>query len=355
MQTKEQGFTLAELLVVIVIIAILSAFSFAMVAAVQNTSRVQATQVRINALDQALSELYEKYQYRRIDVPERHPITNALLNLTSTQKAQVRLHFLHDTMRMDMPTNWEEAIEGPTQEQITGNEIFTKLPGLVKIYRDAFQRAGGAYTTPNPDYPNGPNDPDPKDTAKITTSPLPSDPNISAKLLYLILMNGNPKLRGAFSDNWVREDTDGLKYFVDSWGNPIRFLRWAPALSGSNRQPDLWKWTGSRPVSGGLPDINATTFVAELSPNNLPTKFPSLYDGIIAEYPDPLDPAMVRAGNSGWVLTPLIYSTGPDGEGGLFEVDASNPVVTDPFSVGLGAPDGTGGHFDNIHNHGLGR
>ncbi|MGL6227453.1 MAG: type II secretion system protein [Thermoguttaceae bacterium] len=366
MQRKEQGFTLAELLVVIAIIGILSALSFAMVAAVQNTSRIQATQVRINALDQALSELYEKYQFRRIDVPERDPVTNAPFNLTSTQKAQVRLHFLYDTMRMEMPTNWNEVTLPPRFGQSDS--------GLRLVYFNAYTQASA------------------KDPTRVNA-------DVSAKLLYLILMNGTPKLRGAFSDNWVREDTDGLKYFVDSWGNPICFLRWAPALSGSNRQPDLWKWTGgfgraTTPynqyfVNNLTPDVLVDNYYQEyydqgkdaestsltdyddgktvqwtdkfpISSTDFFSSHQSIFRTSILEYPDPLDPVRVRPSltgtptrsRPGWTLTPLIYSTGPDGEGGLY--DGPTTVVSDPFFDGLGAPDGTGGHFDNIHNHGLG-
>ena len=72
-----------------------------------------------------------------------------------------------------------------------------------------------------------------------------------------------------------------------------------------------------------------------------------------AHHPDLLDE---RTDTIGWFLYPLIYSAGPDGKYGIDEGDDLSPTVgsegiLDPFIFPYGMPDGTGSHFDNIHNH----
>jgi hypothetical protein len=131
-----------------------------------------------------------------------------------------------------------------------------------------------------------------------------------AALLFLIIQNLNPEALEAFHGSEVARDTNGMLIFVDAWGNPIRFLRWVPGLTDS----DLMR----------------------------------------RDIPDPTDE---RAGATGWLLYPLIYSAGPDGIPGIIEgraiigTEGINTGILDPFGVPNGAPDGSNRHFDNIHNH----
>jgi hypothetical protein len=112
--------------------------------------------------------------------------------------------------------------------------------------------------------------------------------------------------------------------FHDAWGNPIKFLRWAP---------------------GFLSDSDVQT-------------------GNALEDHDPQD-AMKVEPNS-YRLVPLIYSAGPDGvydinfEGNYFYGGSMNPYAEnvgepiDSENMSVTAPGSANGrldHYDNIHNH----
>jgi len=342
-----RAFTLVELLIVITIIAMLATMTLLVVGSAQRSARIASTEATIAKIDTAICEMYETYGHRRVEVPS---------GLDPLPAARFRLLRLYDLMRMEMPQNWEEVVTPP---QFGGAD-----PPLRQVYLKELEHADQ------------------------------SDPHVfNAKLLYQIVMNGNPESREMFGDRGLATDQqDGKPYFVDAWGRPICFLRWAPGFAGSDRQPDLWKWTGSKPDQGA-DDANEDFWTKNLSPDVLKSEyfekyyndaatrgdlnkidweglpFPgapyffsrhgSIFDTLL-KYPDPLDLAKIRgydgtnpySARPGFFLVPLVYSAGPDGEYG---VTAPVQGVTDPFQRGWGAPYGSSGsHLDNIHNHRLG-
>ena len=385
------AFTLVELLIVITIIAMLATMTLLVVGSAQRATRISATEATIARIDAAVCEMYETYSNRRVN-------TGTLPSgLTPDAIARVRLHLLLDTMRMEMPNNWEEALTPP--QPFLGTAIRADDPPLRRVYMEAFRQAvvaaGGTLPVINADN-------------SITIDYTSSSPhytvrrNEEAKLLYQIVMNGNPEAREMFTERGIAIlDGDGLPCFVDAWGRPIYFLRWAPGFTGSDRQPDLWKWTGSTP-NQGPGGANEDFWTKNLSPDVLKDEyfekyyndsgtrgdlnaipwdglpFPgapyfysrhgSLFDTLL-KYPNPLDLAKVRPYNGvpqtpvptysrpGFFLVPLVYSAGPDGEYGITTPDGQglDKLTLDPFQRGWGAPYGSGGEeLDNIHNHRLG-
>ncbi len=50
-----------------------------------------------------------------------------------------------------------------------------------------------------------------------------------AKCLYLWVITAMPEAKALFRGEEIADvDKDGWKCFVNGWGNPIGFLRWAP-------------------------------------------------------------------------------------------------------------------------------
>jgi len=395
---KYHAFTLVELLIVITIIAMLATMTLLVVGNVQRTARISATEATIARIDAAVCEMYETYSNRRINTSQLPA------GLTPDAIARVRLHLLFDTMRMEMPNNWEEALTPPQPFKINGviytyvdNDGVTKNiraddPPLRRVYMEAFRQAvvaaGGTLPVINADY-------------SITIDYTSSSPhttvrrNEEAKLLYQIVMNGNPEVREMFTERGIAIlDDDGLPCFVDAWGRPIYFLRWAPGFAGSDRQPDLWKWTGNK-TDKGADGANEDFWTKNLSPDVLKDEYFEKYyndpatrgelDAIfgtpyyynthgslfntLLKYPDPLDLAKVRPYNGtgqtpaparsrpGFFLVPLVYSAGPDGEYAITTPDGQrlDKLTLDPFQRGWGAPFGSDGYeLDNIHNHRLG-
>ena len=99
LRTRSSAFTLVELLVVISIIAILSAMSFEALQLAREAARERSTQATIAKLNNIILRRYESYVTRR--VPIRIPP-----GTTPHYAARCDLAALRDLMRMEMPERW---------------------------------------------------------------------------------------------------------------------------------------------------------------------------------------------------------------------------------------------------------
>jgi len=319
-----QGFTLVELMVVIAIIGMLGTFSIGVMRISVETARESRTRTTIGKLDSVITSMYEKYQNRRVDVSSYQKLGwPGGVSDVNYIPALWRLWILRDTIRMDMPMNYAEVINGPVVPDGSGGCV---NDGTGNRSRSALNAVYNRAVNNCIDI----NDPTTYDAGTF-----------NAELLYLIVTNGDPESRSMFSDREVADtNNNGLLEFVDGWGKPINWLRWAPGLESSDRQP---------------------VFGAKDEDGYLYTSFTS--------YADPLDPLgaeQVLLNNenyNGWLLIPYIYSSGPDGERGVYPLVADDgEIFSDPFARAWneietcpGAPDGTGENQDNIHNHNLTR
>ena len=56
--------------------------------------------------------------------------------------------------------------------------------------------------------------------------------NGPAELLYMIVSMGSPEAMEQFNSSEIGDtDNNGYPEFLDGWGRPIFFLRWAPGFS----------------------------------------------------------------------------------------------------------------------------
>ncbi|MBQ7109767.1 MAG: type II secretion system protein [Thermoguttaceae bacterium] len=279
------AFTLIELLVTISIIATLGAISITTVRSSIETAREAQTETTIAKIDSVLTSIYERYQYLRLDMSD---LPN---NLPGEERARQRIYRMRDLLRCDLPCT--------TNELGTASQLDGTYTPLQESYRLAVANSAGFGD------------------------------NYNAELLYLVVTNADPESRAGFSDRDVADtDGNGLLEFVDGWGRPICWMRWAPGLESSDRQPVL-------PLDPANAELDA----------------------------DPFDPLGVGAG---WFLVPYVFSAGPDGEPGLMAPTAATvEAMNNPFDVNSnldldnnapfypGAPDGSKAHKDNIDNHTL--
>ena len=330
---SRRGFTLVELLVMIVIIGILSSLVLGGLFLAQEKAKATRTRALVTRLNQAIMARMESYRTRRL------PISTSASN--QYDAAIVRRQMIRDLMRMEMPDRWTDVSDG----HIT--------PGMPALWRPALS---AAYFRR---YDNNVNE--------AGVSMAPTDLEQNAECLYLIITMGGLDEEASALDRFRHEDVedtdqDGVPEFVDGWGNPIRFLRWAPG------------------------------FVSDLQPDANPTDDPSTPEVDIERDPvnnhDPFDPLKTdppvgmppaAAAVRGWRLVPLIYSAGPDGVydirgdflddgGSLLHYNATTLFPNDPYhDPDSASTDNTrfiGGahdfeadglnHIDNIHNHLLG-
>jgi len=303
------GFTLVELLTVLVIISILAIVALGVQRASVQSARTARTRTTIAKIDSVITSMYEKYQYRKVDVDQFSdqdlaqwmglPIDTANPEDANRGKAKflLRTLMLREMILMDMPT---------CSNEMNYNSIYGQVSPLQSSYRS-----------------------------------VAVDDMTNAELLYLIVTNGDPESRTMFHEREIGDTNEnGLNEFVDGWGNPICFLRWAPGLNNSSRQP---------------------TYDEECRYWNNMTEEQS--EEFQKRYSDPLNPLGLAADGqtddypSDWLLVPLIFSYGPDEEPGMDEPEfLGNPFKSDFYIehgtlTPPGKDSGKDESDDNITNH----
>jgi prepilin-type N-terminal cleavage/methylation domain-containing protein len=284
---RRSGFTLVELLVVIIIITILSAMTLGGLASARKSSRAQTTSLIIRALNDAIMSRYEGYE----DVALVLPGPTAAAGLVALRKQ----------MREEMPDAWANVADSAS--------LATTAAG--KSYSRYKQQCNSAASTVSIKYQ-------------------------SAECLYMIVAASG--FFPEFMENTRPErvgdvDGDGAKEFLDGWGNPIAFRRWAPGFSSPYS-----------PIQTG-----------DKSSQRDPINY---YDDNTNTWLD----------DTAFALYPLIYSSGVDGDYGLVPSDddwagwpdanlsatsPNTPCLFQPTGKLVGAPDATNAYRDNITNHAI--
>ena len=187
-----RGFTLTELLVTISIIAILAGLTMGVLRVSRQMAAEAATKATIAKISAIVMKRYESYLTRRVPV--------SLSNLSPLNAAQDRLFAIRDIMRMEMPDRLSDVTSPPITLKNSGGSV--SQPALNKFYNS---RVGNWPTTD----PNAPG---------------------NAYLLYMIVSMGSPEAMEQFSQSEISVDPthNQWTYFVNGWGRPIFFLRWAP-------------------------------------------------------------------------------------------------------------------------------
>jgi len=357
-----RGFTLVELLVTITIISILASVLLGTLFFSAEKARDARTRSMITRLDQAITIRWETYRTRRVPVDPRAAAIFYGLDPTNAQHvALVRLLALRELMRMELPDRWSDVEDDPV--------FAASIPGGMR--RPAISHAYLQRYMENIDPQTG-------------ALGSPSLPLQSAECLYLIVTTGGLGDDAVTEDHFRGADVgdtdeDGAPEFLDGWGRPIRFLRWAPGFV-SELQPMMV----DDPATSGVDE----SLLRDLLNNHDP------FDPLKVDLPDddpasdidlaafPLKASPLRGGTNntlaGYRLFPLIYSAGSDGvvdiRGDISDIPANilrystttpandpyhdpDPSDPDPNRF-IGSPadiDSDGlNHLDNIHNHILG-
>lgn len=373
--SPRRGFTLVELLATIVIIGILAGMSLAALSTVQRAAKADATRATIAKINAIIMDKYESYQHRRLpfkpvspgvfaDVPQVSGVY-----LTASEVAGRRLDALRDLMRMELPDRWNDISDPPisfawTQPPSGSAHQWTTAPAITQRWQARYTAAQNALIAKGKSA---------SEADEILAR------YASAKLLYMIVMEDVENADLFRSDEIARLTEDGLPVFIDAWGNPIKFLRWAPGFDQSDIQPV------PSPIDNAAARVAASVLGKNLDPadpkpvrNRDPLNPKQVYrhGGLTAPFTTengtPTGGANVIP--VGWELYPLIYSAGPDGIYDITVGGTSYHYTGDPFQVFSGPPafsigsptdsdntsetagisvpaNGSVDHYDNITNH----
>jgi prepilin-type N-terminal cleavage/methylation domain-containing protein len=289
-RVARRGFTLIELLVVITIIGMLAAMSMGAIYAARESAKAAKTKATIAKLDTIIQAKYDEFQSRRLPISSRRVDPKVM--------GELKLQVLREIIRMEMPDRLTDLTYPRTAPNFNLSNIGAAFPvgapdDPAPVFFETIGRTGTARNIYRRVAGN---------TAFFNTPP-PNVPNYaSAECLYLIV-TADPEARDLFHPDEIGDvDGDGVPEFIDAWGMPIKFLRWAPALRTEMQTGDY------------------------------------------ENDHDPFDP--LRLDPTAFRMVPYIYSAGPDKEYGLAHDDPTNPWV---FQYGFMSANGT--RVDRLYEH----
>ena len=239
-----RAFTLIELLVVFIIISILSSLMLAGLAGARQRAKTDKTKSTIRKIDSVIRPMFDSYRTRRVALTSPS-LTDRKSNALSLLKAKRSL------MVREMPDSWDDVpLDAPAFNNLAdsgGTDLRTAPVRAYTITRIA--------NSSNPNY----------------SLSLLKNYGSSECLFMIVTRSGfEPDALEMFRTDEVGDiDKDGENEFLDGWGRPIAFLRWAPGKTDS---------------------------------------FVQVNDSDLAH--DPMDP--LRQDSTAFALVPLIFSAGPD-------------------------------------------
>ncbi len=249
-----RGFTLVELMVTIAIIAIVSSLGLAGLGVARQRAKADRTEITIRKIHEAVMPHYEQFANRSLPFPSfslpGQPTLQAITNKGLGMIAKRRM------MALELPDGWRDLRQfngSANLVQVTGTSGLTLPPpwSPTDVYQSGISRRFYSAFT---------------DAQAIAFGQTYGD----SECLWLSVMQGgyaDPGIIGHFrEDEFGDKDGDGQREFIDGWGRPIRFLRWAPAFV-SRYQPD---------PTAGVPAHDAFD-LAGVDPFAQTTLFPLIY------------------------------------------------------------------------------
>jgi hypothetical protein len=281
---------------VILIISILAALVLGVAAVAGETARQAQTRHVVERLHTLLTEHYGTYKARRVKLrPSDTSTTNGIeAQITARYPndaarknqalAEARLYAMRELMLMEIPDRWSDVLladlgpdSGPPVSVENSPLYFAGRSDLSNVYLRRYKGLIGRINTVS---------------GQVNTAGDIRN-NQGAECLYMIvtLACGDGEARSLFKEADIGDvDGDGAPEFLDGWGHPINFLRWAPGFESQIQ-------------------LNANDL--QTSDNTLLTYWTTA----AAKDHDPFD--LYRRDPVAFRLTPLIYSPGRDGSSGL--------------------------------------
>ena len=252
------AFTLVELLIVITVIAILSALSLGVLASAQDDAKSSATEARIAQIESLLAVELEDYEVRRLPIGNRelaayargNPVDDGTGTGTNVpllvQVRSLRRQILMDIINSEIPRPFFNGTDFEVNRDV--GEFPSTVPGadapnaadftswLGDNYPDPPQNSGGAVITTLPATLAA-------RLANLRTAgiqslkPLNPDPfvaggpfNLPGEYLYAVLarmnIDGSSGIELVGNQAVGNVDSDAFPELVDAWGEPLQLRIW---------------------------------------------------------------------------------------------------------------------------------
>jgi prepilin-type N-terminal cleavage/methylation domain-containing protein len=242
---KRRAFTLVELLIVMMIMGILASIVLFALASVQESVRVDKTKATINKLNAIVMAKWDSYKTRRVPI-------SIPAGTQPKAAAQYRLDTLRELMRMEMPDRYSDILDPPVNRSRAGDSMspLIAVPGVTLAYRNAL-------------------------------SSNRTDQFENAECLYLFITkgSGDVDVMEQFRPDEIGDtDGDGMNEFLDGWGRPINFLRWAAGFHSPLQPADAKEHDPFDPLRVYSPSAGDANY-----PNGV---YPPLYPMIFSPGPD---------------------------------------------------------------------
>lgn len=308
-EARPRGMTLIELLITIMILVILAGLVLGVAAVAGETARVARTRHTIERLHTLLLDHYDTYKTRRVVLKtvanaSGQPIEaqiNASFSKASDRNqalAEARLYALREMMLMEIPDRWSDVLltdvgtPGQDDNDSSAPKSFTPSNAIPPFYLAGRTDLSNAYLRRYASLVGRINT-----LTGVANTAGDIKRNQSAECLYMVVTMacGEGEARSLFPESMIGDtDGDGAPEFLDGWGHPISFLRWAPGFDSQI-------------------ELNANQFFNSYSESA--TEDTANWIAGAAKDHDPFD--VFRRESKAFRLVPLIYSWGRDEASGI--------------------------------------
>jgi type II secretory pathway pseudopilin PulG len=197
--TRRGGFTLIELMVVVLLIITLAALSAGAFYKIQAAQRTGATEATVRKVQILLDG-----RWKSVLDDARRSVPDQVLAMAGGDKERATSLWTYAKLKNEFPERFNEVW---TQPPTPGTPVSINLGGAVLTPRSVFTAI-----------------------ASKQYNPPPTDQEQAAALLYAALTATGSGGTGGEMDGLnqqVGTTPSGLTVFVDNWGTPITFVRWA--------------------------------------------------------------------------------------------------------------------------------
>ena len=222
-----QAFTLVELMVVMVIISILASLMLAGLNTATRLSKISRTESTIRKIHEVIMPQYETYTRRRIQTysPDSSDLVAGGANMNIS--AAIALVATRRMQALEMPERWTDVacLNNNTNilQSCNGTTTYAdRVTPISKRFKNIFN----------------------EHQLRLSPQSLLDSTNLehTAECLWMGVMQGgyaDPGIVAHFRDDEFGDtNKNGAREFVDGWGKPINFLRWAPGFFSRYQSAD---------------------------------------------------------------------------------------------------------------------